>query len=55
MTYKGKRPKVLKITELYQPGTSLPKKAMRGSERCLKREKGLESWFITISPGLNLG
>jgi len=55
MTYKGNRPTVRKITKVYKAGVSLTKKAMRGIERCLQRKKGLESWFITISPNLILG
>jgi len=55
MTYKGNRPNVRKITKVYKAGVSLTNKAMREIEQRLTRKKGLESWFITISPDLNLG
>ena len=55
MTYKGNRPSVRKITKAYKAGVALTKKAMRGIERRLQRKQGLEPWFITISPNLNLG
>jgi hypothetical protein len=55
MTYKGNRPRVRKITKAYKAGVALTKKAMRGIERRLQRKEGLEPWFITISPNLNLG
>ena len=55
MTYKGHRPMVRKINKMYQSGVSLTKRAMASIERSLKREKGLESWVITISPVPDLG
>ena len=55
MTYKGIRPIVRKTTKSYKSGVSLTKKAMREIERRLERKAGLEPWFISISPIVELG
>lgn len=55
MTYKGVKPFVRKITKCYKAGVSLTAKAMADLERRLDRKESLESWFITISPNLDLG
>jgi hypothetical protein len=55
MAYKGKKPKVRKITKAYQSGVTLTKKAMRQVESFLERQTGLESWIISIQPSVALG
>lgn len=55
MTYRGIRPVVRKVTKTYKAGVTLSKKAMREIEQRLERKAGLESWFITISPNVDLG
>ena len=55
MTHKGNRPRVRKTAKAYKAGVALTKKAMRRIERRLQRKQGLEPWFITLAPNLNLG
>lgn len=52
MTYKGVSPSVRKVTRIYKSGITIAKKGMQKIERRLGREKGLESWFITIPPAV---
>lgn len=50
MTYRGIRPAVEKVEQVYEKGIRLCKKSMKKIEVRLNRKAGLEKWFITISP-----
>lgn len=56
MTYNKIIPSTVKLVKrIYKKGVSLTKKQMKTIERRLNRLKGLEKWFIEISPTMSLG
>ena len=56
MTYRGFAPSTVRlIRKVYQKGVRLTKKQMAPVEKRLQRLKGLNKWFITISPAPGLG
>lgn len=50
MIWKGQTPVVKQVDVIYETGKKLTKKAMKQLEQRFGREKGLEKWFVTISP-----
>jgi hypothetical protein len=50
MTWKGKHPIVTLVTQVYEKGVKLTKKAMAAYEKTINRMPGLEDWFVDISP-----
>jgi len=50
MTYKGKHPKVHRVTKQYAKGVKLNKPERKILEGSLERESGLEKWAIEILP-----
>jgi hypothetical protein len=50
MTYKGKHPKVHRMTKQYTKGVKLNKAERKILEGSLEREPGLEKWAIEIPP-----
>lgn len=50
MTWKGKHPLVTLVTQVYDKGVKLTKKAMAAYEKVIHRKPGLEDWFVDISP-----
>jgi hypothetical protein len=50
MTWKGKHPIVTLVTQVYEKGVKLTKKAMAAYEKMINRMTGLEDWFVDISP-----
>jgi hypothetical protein len=50
MTYRGRKPTVRKVTQVYRKGISVVKSVMQDIEARLDRTEGLESWFIKIVP-----
>jgi len=50
MTYKGKNPEVSLISQVYETGKTLPKKAMDIYEMALDRMDGIGKWFVKIDP-----
>jgi len=49
MTWKGKHPVVSLMTNTYQSGVRLTKRAMVQVETHIQRLQGLERWFVEIS------
>jgi hypothetical protein len=43
------------FTKTYRAGIALSKRAMREIENRIERTAGLELWFVTIRPKLELG
>ena len=50
MTYRGVKPVVSVVREVYERGVTLCNKAMKAVEKRLKRQKGLENYALTITP-----
>ncbi len=50
MTWKGKHPVVTLVTQIYETGVKLTRKAMAAFEKVINRKPGLEDWFVDISP-----
>lgn len=50
MTYKGVRPVVNVVREVYERGVTLCNQAMKAVEKRLGRQKGLEKYAVTITP-----
>ncbi len=50
MKWNGNNPVVKLVEKSYQTGVSLTQKAMAQIEKRLERLKGLEKWFVKISP-----
>jgi hypothetical protein len=48
--YNGKHPVVNTVDKEYSTGAKLTKAAMEIYEKTLDRMKGLEKWFVHISP-----
>jgi hypothetical protein len=55
MTWKGKHPSVSLVTTSYASGVRLTKDAMEALETQVKRQPGLEKWFVDISPPASTG
>jgi hypothetical protein len=56
MTYRGTPPSTVRLVrKIYRKGVRLTKKQMAPIEKRIQRLKGLEKWFISISPLLSLG
>ena len=56
MTYRGTPPSTVRlIRKIYRKGVRLTKKQMAPIEKRIQRLKGLEKWFFSISPEVNLG
>jgi len=56
MTYRGIVPATVKlIRKVYEKGVRLTKKQMLQIENRLQRLKGLEKYFISIAPKLEMG
>lgn len=55
MTYRGIQPTVRQVKKTYHKGISVAKKLMQDIEERLERTEGLEAWFITIKPQLQIG
>lgn len=56
MTYRGTTPSTVRlIRKIYRKGIRLTKKQMGPIEKRIQRLKGLEKWFFSIAPQLNLG
>lgn len=53
MTWKGLQPVVELVTTTYKTGVKLTKEAMNQVEKQLRRQPGLEKWFVDIYPPLN--
>lgn len=49
MRWKGKLPIVELVTKTYQVGVKLTKIGMAALETQIKRQSGLEKWFVDIS------
>jgi hypothetical protein len=50
MTWKGRHPVVTLISQVYETGVKLTKKAMAACEKLINRMQGLEDWFVEIEP-----
>lgn len=50
MTWKGKHPIVTLVTQAYEKGVKLTKKAMEAYEKVINRMSGLEDYFVEINP-----
>jgi len=50
MTWKGKHPVVTLVSQIYEKGVKLTKKAMAAYEKVINRMPGLEDYFVEISP-----
>jgi hypothetical protein len=50
MTWKGKHPAVRLVTDIYETGVKLTRKAMAIYEKMIERLPGLENWFVDIKP-----
>jgi len=50
MTWKGKHPIVTLVTQVYENGVKLTKKAMAAYEKTISQMPGLDDWFVDISP-----
>jgi hypothetical protein len=50
MTWKGKHPVVTLVSQVYETGVKLTKKAMAACEKLICRMAGLENWFVEIRP-----
>jgi len=48
MTWKGQRPRVETVQQVYPTGVRLSRQAMQGVERHLQRLPGLRKWFVDI-------
>ena len=56
MTYRGIKPStVRRVQKIYRKGISVAKDVMREIEGRLERTKGLEKWFIKITPSSSFG
>lgn len=52
MKWKGKTPLVKVVDKVYETGVKLTQKAMKSLEKRFDRERGIEKWFVTITPFL---
>jgi len=50
MTWKGRHPIVTLVTQAYENGVKLTKKAMAAYEKALNRMPGMEAYFVEINP-----
>ena len=50
MKWKGKHPRVTRVSRAYSKGVRRSKAEKRATEKCLQRKPGLEKWAITIPP-----
>ena len=50
LTFKGNRPTVSLVTQVYKTGVKLTQTAMADLEKQFHRLPGLEKWFIEITP-----
>jgi len=50
MKWKGKHPVISLVTQIYEKGVKLTKKAMAAYEKMIKRLPGLEDYFVEITP-----
>jgi len=50
MTWKGRHPVVTLVSQVYETGVKLTKKAMAACEKLINRMPGLGDWFVEINP-----
>ena len=50
MKWKGKHPVISLVTQIYEKGVKLTKKAMAAYEKMINRRPGLEDYFVEITP-----
>ena len=48
MTWKGRRPQVALLTQVYQTGVRLSRQAMDAIEKQVQRLPSLRKWFVEI-------
>ncbi len=48
LEFKGRRPVVKLVTQVYDSGVKLSQKAMNELEKQFQRLPGLEKWFVEI-------
>ncbi len=48
LEFKGRRPVVKLVTQVYETGVKLSQKAMNELEKQFQRLPGLEKWFVEI-------
>ncbi len=50
MQWKGARPLVKRVSQVYETGKKLTQKVMDLLEQRFEREAGIAKWFVTIHP-----